>query len=368
MERKAFIKTIILAMTGTTVLGNNNPIQNLLSNSSEEKNKWMDILEFARWCPSPHNTQPWKVKIISDNKAEIFYEPTRLVPEEDPLSAFMIIGMTMFCECIKIAATPYGLTGQIKYAEEEVLNANAKNLQLFATIELHADKNTSAPDRELIKKRKTSRLHYQGKAIESTIANELQKIVVEYDNKLTVSNEKKMVEFVLDLNGYTLFSDMDDDKVRTEISKWVRTKDEDAHKTNDGLWYHCMRFPGYLMNNFFFHHERFAGKRIRKVLTKVYRDSMKGTKTIAWIEGNFNTKADFINCGKSMIYMWLHMTKHNIFLHPFGSVITNPNANKQLQEKVAPQENKKLWLLMRLGYSDEPPRSLRLPVTEIIIN
>lgn len=368
MERKVFIKSLLLSIAGSTLLSNMANAENILPTSEDGQKRWMDILEYARWCPSPHNTQPWKVKIISDTEAHILYEPQRLVPEEDPMSAFMIIGMTMFCECIKIASVPYGLKSEIIYAEEQKLNSDATDLQLFSIIKFTHDKVAIEIDRELIKKRKTSRLHYQGKAIDSAVVAELQEIVSNHGNKLTATNEKEMIEWVLDLNGFTLFSDMDDDKVRKEIGKWVRTTDDEAHKTNDGLWHHCMRFPGALMNNFFFHHERFAGKRIRKVLAKVYRNSMKGTKTIAWIDGGFSTKDDFIKCGKSLLYMWLCMTKHNIFLHPFGSVITNVEANKKLKDKISSPKQTKLWLLMRLGYSDEPPRSLRRPLTEIVIN
>jgi hypothetical protein len=58
----------------------------------------------------------------------------------------------------------------------------------------------------------------------------------------------------------------------------------------------------------------------------------------------------------------------NLYLHPFGSVITNPNAHDRLREKFKLNEEKEMvWLLLRVGYSEEPPRSLRLDVDDILI-
>jgi hypothetical protein len=62
------------------------------------------------------------------------------------------------------------------------------------------------------------------------------------------------------------------------------------------------------------------------------------------------------------------MAEQNVYLHPFGSVITNPNAHERLKEKFHINEsNEKMWILLRVGYSDTPPRSLRLDTEEIIL-
>jgi hypothetical protein len=55
-------------------------------------------------------------------------------------------------------------------------------------------------------------------------------------------------------------------------------------------------------------------------------------------------------------------------MHPFGSVITNPNAHNKMKEKFKLDESKEMvWLILRLGYSNIPPRSLRLDIEDILI-
>ncbi len=62
------------------------------------------------------------------------------------------------------------------------------------------------------------------------------------------------------------------------------------------------------------------------------------------------------------------MTKHGVYLHPFGSIITNETAHQRLRQKFAVDEHENtLWLVMRLGYSELPPRSLRKDLEEIIL-
>jgi hypothetical protein len=52
-------------------------------------------------------------------------------------------------------------------------------------------------------------------------------------------------------------------------------------------------------------------------------------------------------------------------LQPFGSVITNPTAHARLDERIERADDP-VWLLLRLGYSAEPPASARLPVGEVL--
>jgi hypothetical protein len=66
-----------------------------------------------------------------------------------------------------------------------------------------------------------------------------------------------------------------------------------------------------------------------------------------------------------LLRFWLAATARGLVLQPFGSVITNPTAHAQLDERIT-QTGDPVWLLLRLGYSAEPPQSARLPVAELL--
>ena len=369
MKRRDFLLRTALG-TGFALLG---PLRAAArphrAPAADAQARWAELLDYARWSPSPHNVQPWKLLVLSDTAARLYYDPTRLLPHTDPTSCFTIIGLGMFIESLRVAAGPLGLEVVAQHTAEPRLNYAATTPQLFA--DLHLVPQTSglpAHNRELLKQRRTSRLHYDGRPVAAQIQQQLTQLAAAHGHELTCSDDPAMVDFILDLNRQTLFTDFDEAPVRQELAGLIRTTDEQAHQQKDGLWSRCMGFPGRLMHNFFFHSERFRSPWKRAVLGRVYRHSMHGTATVAWLRGDFATRADWLRAGALMQRLWLEMTRHGVYLHPFGSVVTNEMAHRQFLEKIDQQAtDAPLWLLVRLGYSTEPPRSLRLDVNDIFL-
>jgi hypothetical protein len=362
------------SLLGRSVLANGKPgvAQQIASRSLQddkaECSLWEELVDYARWSPSPHNIQPWKLKIVSDLQAELLYDTSRLLPATDPSSRFTIAGLSMFITCLDVAAASMGYTIHTEHENEPVLNDATTGLRTFARLSLVKRLQPPTVDCKLILKRRTSRLHYDKRPVSIDVVNRMSAIAARYGFTMNNSTSTQLIRTVLDLNRETLFHDLDVEAARKEISKWIRTTDEEASTTKDGLWSRCMRFRGSLMRNFFFHPERFHAPWKRKVLGNVYKNSMQGTRHIAWISGSFANRADWLRGGEMLQYLWMDITRDNVYMHPFGSVITNENAHRRFESVVSHDPAKgELWLLFRMGYSDEPPRSFRLETKDIII-
>lgn len=370
MQRRHFLRSLTLGAATALVQPWVTWAKPAIASPADARQRWAELLEYARWSPSPHNVQPWKVKVLSATEAQVFYDPARLLPHTDPTSRFTITGLGMFIECLRVAAQPLGYALTARHEPEARLSYSAQGPQLFATLLLSP---TAAPaaltlDRELIRRRKTSRQHYHSRPIPEVVQQRLAALAAAYGHTLSFTSEPQMVDFILDLNRETLFTDLDDVPVRTELARWIRTSPEQAQEKKDGLWSHCMGFPGRLMHNFFFHSERFKSAWKRQVLGKVYRHSMHGTTTVAWLQGPFGSRPDWVQAGAMLQQLWLEMTRHDLYLHPFGSVVTNAGAYEKFCRKIAPPApSEPMWLLVRMGYSTEPPRSYRLTVNDILI-
>lgn len=369
MKRREFLWRTALG-TGGALLGELGRSAAHTAPPAAARARWTELLDYARWSPSPHNVQPWKLQVLSDTEARLCYDPARLLRHTDPSSCFTIIGLGMFIESLNIAAGPLGLRIEARHAPEPRLNYEATTPQLFAELRLVPGASAPAgPNRELLRQRRTSRLHYDGRPVVPLIRQELAQLAATHGHQLAFATDPGMVDFILDLNRQTLFTDLDDPATRQELAGWIRTTDEQAQTLKDGLWSRCMGFPGRLMHNFFFHSERFRSPWKRAVLGRVYRHSMHGTATVAWLQGPFASRADWLRAGTLMQQLWLEMTRHGVYLHPFGSVVTNPAAHRQLLEKIGHRPaDAPLWLLVRLGYSTEPPRSLRLTPNDILFS
>ncbi|MGH3071216.1 MAG: hypothetical protein ACRDNB_02960, partial [Gaiellaceae bacterium] len=70
---------------------------------------WTELVEDARFAPSPHNTQPWRVRPRSATEADLEVPVARLLPVEDPEGRFLTAGVGIFLEALDVAAAARGL-------------------------------------------------------------------------------------------------------------------------------------------------------------------------------------------------------------------------------------------------------------------
>ena len=88
---------------------------------------WVDLLEDARLAPSPHNTQPWLLRVVSADRAELRYDPARLLPVTNPTGRFMVCGLGIFVEALSIAAAACGFELGWEYDGARLDNASARS-------------------------------------------------------------------------------------------------------------------------------------------------------------------------------------------------------------------------------------------------
>ena len=96
---------------------------------------WQEGAAYARWAPSPHNIQPWLLRVVSPTHCELLYNPARLLPKTDPTSAFTVMGLTMFAEYLSVAVAPRGYAVRAEYVARPIDYAVTRPT-LFANLEL----------------------------------------------------------------------------------------------------------------------------------------------------------------------------------------------------------------------------------------
>ena len=69
---------------------------------------WAPIIQIALRTPSPHNTQPWRLRIKDDFLATLFMERARMLPDEDTTGHFLRSAMGMFLESLRIVSANAG--------------------------------------------------------------------------------------------------------------------------------------------------------------------------------------------------------------------------------------------------------------------
>jgi len=320
---------------------------------------WAELVEDASRAPSPHNTQAWLVEQLDEDRAILLCRADRLLPVEDPDGQFLTCSMGIFAEALRVAAEGRGLALADEFLEPD-LSARARGDVPVARLRLEAGTVDEAA-LDALRRRRTSRLRYDDRPAAPDALGELAQVAADFGQTAAFSSDRAFVDWVLELNAATLFYDLDEDDRRAEIRGWTRTSQREAERLRDGFSPRCLGFPGLLLAAFFDHHRAIAP--LEPILKRLYLRQTSAA-TVGWIARPWETKADWYRAGRMLLRFWLSLTARGLVLHPFGSVITNGKAHARLDERLGEVDGR-IWLLLRIGYSSEPPQSLRLPLEAI---
>ena len=61
-------------------------------------------LSYALLAPNPHNRQPWLADLTEPNMITLYADPSRLLPQTDPMNRQITIGLGCFLELMRMAA------------------------------------------------------------------------------------------------------------------------------------------------------------------------------------------------------------------------------------------------------------------------
>ncbi len=327
---------------------------------------WKSILTYAHRYPSPHNSQPIKVRVEGDT-LHLFYDLARGLPAEPYGIPFGSVCAGVFIESVTIAAHSLHLD-VVERLDYTPMDFQAPS-SLHRLGELRLVPNADAMedlDPELMLSRRTSRLPYEKRTVPEDVLREASEEAARAGHVLRAVTDPGLVKDVVAINQRTLFYDLENPAVRREIQGYLRYSEREAVAKADGLSARCLAMPGALMRLVMGNYWLWQMPMLSTVMRRVYLSSMRGVAQVAWLKGPFAGERDYINAGRMLLRMWLVFTKHGVYLHPFGSVITNPRAHQELVKLVGEQEDGDMvWLLFRLGYSEQPALSHRRPLTAL---
>ena len=310
--------------------------------------------------------QPWRVRIRSTSEVELFVDGRRLLPDTDPTGRFSEVAMGMFVESLTVAAAARGLALTPAYTHEPLRAGH--RLIPFATLTFASADVEEPLGTDLITRRRTSRVRYDGRPAPDAVLRELESVAAAAAHTFGWSSEPDLVAWTVELNRDTLFYDMADPRARAEVGRWLRFSAREARRRRDGFSPQALGFPGWLLWLFFRLHRLLGLPGLQRVVGSLHARTMEGTRSVGWLAGPFASSSDWIATGRMFARFWLTLEQHGLHLQPFGSVVTNPTANARLQERLVRDDSEdELWMLMRIGYGAEPPRSLRLETDELVV-
>jgi hypothetical protein len=329
---------------------------------------WDQILTYARRYPSPHNSQPIKLR-VDGSSAELFYDLDRGLPAESYGAPFGSVCAGVFVEAVSIAAHALGCTldEQLDFTPMDFTGRERLHRLGSLTVNPSASPIEDLSP-ELMLTRRTSRLRYEPRQVPAAVIEEAREMAAAHGHVLAGSSDRRLVDDIVRVNQRTLFYDLDNPSVRAEIQGYLRYSEREALTKADGLSARCLALPGPLLRVLMGNYWIWKVPVLSSILKRVYLRSMRGVNQLVWIRGPFCDEREYTGAGRVMLRLWLLFTRHGLVLHPFGSVITNPRAHSELVAAMGEEESTDMiWMLFRLGYSRQPPVSHRRELAEMVL-
>jgi nitroreductase len=280
--------------------------------------------------------------------------------------------MGMFIEALRLLAANKGLHLQYSnyhdpsWYAREILNTHGQVFLPFARLELSfATANAARSDTTTFLKRRTSRLSLKPDPIPAEKIQALKLLAKSATQRFEVITDKDSIERILKKNTEAVFEDLNNRDYHDEIVEWFRFTDKRSSETRDGLDYRCMNTS----RTAFWLSAR-APQLLQlpltsNILARVYRSQLGVIPTIGMLAGEFWAPESAFATGSFLMRFWLATAEHDLYIHPFGNLVTNRKAAAWLLNETGVSD---IWLIFKIGYSDEPPKSYRRTVEEILLD
>lgn len=330
-------------------------------------NPWLAIVEDVRRYPSPHNSQPIKLRPRGPRGATLYYDLDLGLPAESFGIPFAHVCAGVFLESLRVVARAAGFEVREELDHSEMDFGGAERLHRFAEVEL-VELDLDSEERvearaalERFRTRRTSRRPYKSRSVPEDVIDRARTISADAGFEFRHTADRPLVRRIVHVNQATLFDDLENDAVYAEIMEWLRFSRRQAAERADGLSAEAMLLPGRVLRFAMGHRGMWRMPVIGAAIRGVYLNTMRGVHELGWIEGRFAGPADYIEAGRTFMRVWLELHRHGVVLHPFGTVITNPRSHALFAEAVGAREGdgRMAWMLFRLGYSEYPPLAHR---------
>lgn len=158
---------------------------------------WDAILATARWYPSPHNSQPIRVRVVAADRAEIYYDLDRGLPAEPYGIPFGSVCAGIFLELLAIAAHALGFTVDERVNSADMDYTADDRMHSVAVVTLApAPQPVADLDPALTVARRTSRLPCSSRQVDQAVFDELAREAARWGHRVGTTGARGIVDAI----------------------------------------------------------------------------------------------------------------------------------------------------------------------------
>lgn len=329
----------------------------------DSKQKLEKFLQLVNNYPSPHNGQPIRLKLVDDNKIELYFEKSRGLQASEVSFIFSFVSMGIFVEYLKSCAKALGHRAQVQVSLPKENELKGEGIVTFGSVRLDLNAVQSDGDlRKALAFRQTSRKKYT-RGLDELVSKDIIEIARRHKMQLTQLNPEQ-TKGTIWLNQRAVFDDLFDDAVRDELKHWLRFSKKEKLQKMDGLSYDCMELNGSLLRFIVEHRRLLRAPVVSSLLKHYYLSTMNDKSSAYYMLAPFQTETESFSVGEVIMKIWLRISQDKKYIHPFGTIMSNQAAHKDFLDlagiRYESRDRSYLVFIFRAGASSAPVRSLRL--------
>lgn len=323
------------------------------------------LLEAASRAPSPHNTQPWRLRWL-ENELQVYVAEERMLRVADPEGFDTLHAIGAVLEHLLLTLRQLGFEGEYEVADHWTLDQPAVQLRWRARPGLRPD----ATLYRMIPIRRTSRQAYSQEPIAPRTLSEIRAAAL-CPSKLYLLTDPAAIDEIRSLAARSWAQALRNRNYAAELYRWMRFSRRDSSWYRDGLSAECMGWSA------------FQAAFVRQFVRPAFAAILSKSRWTRWLYTNTDQQTPFapalcllttadcsfaghLNGGRNLQRVWLTAAAHGLVTHPLSAAVDDPSSRVRVFELFGVGPGEIHINLFRLGKSPNTARSARLPADEIL--
>jgi hypothetical protein len=323
------------------------------------------IIRAIAWgirAPSPHNTQSWKFRPVSDTAALLYVDEKRLLPATDPPARQIHIGAGCCIETLAIGMTTEGYDTEVQLLPDGPYGLDEIGRKPVASIELRPSSATR-PDElaDAIGRRQTNRKPYTGPRLTDAEAEEVRGYVPPGTVDMLTFNDPDTMRPLLDIFYRAYEIEVTTRHLWEETRLWWRFNEQQRRTLRDGLSIPQSgvdglkrRFIEWTMRNG--DPKRWFSRSSTRSILKTLRESIGSGRGVVLLKTATNQQVDWLRAGRAFVRVHLGLTQLGLTCTPNSQILQEYPEMAALQREfndlVGVHDPQKVQMAFRVGRAE----------------
>jgi len=327
----------------------------------------LNALSYAILAPSPHNRQPWLIKLEGEDAMTIYCDTERLLPETDPYNRQIVVGFGAFLELLRMAAAEAGFDIGMKLFPEGEPQPLLDNRPIANIRFTKTEAQMKDPLFKYVPARRTNRQPFENKAVERGLLANYTNSQIGKLSRYGFTEDEEQVAALRDLCLKGWAAEIKTPRTHQESTRLTRIGAKAVKADPDGISLsgpvmEALRLSGSLTPKNMNDKTSTAFKETKKF----YDGLIETARAFSWISTIDNSRVSQIEAGVNWLRLHLAATREGLAFQPLSQVLQEfPEMTEHydgVHKILGVKQPGVIQGLFRLGYAKTPPPAPRWPL------